>query len=95
MHVQPRAVQLLSDPQRLLAPDEFLNQNTDGAGNPLARAYTRRAAARLFARFREVRTEVHFLNKRWMPLVGRFLPRAIERTLASRVGWHLWIIAKK
>ncbi|HJQ26806.1 MAG TPA: class I SAM-dependent methyltransferase [Blastocatellia bacterium] len=83
------------DPRRLLAPDEFLNQNTDGAGNPLARVYTRRDAARMFARFREVRTEVHFLNKRWIPLVGRFLPRAVERQLASRVGWHLWIIAKK
>jgi ubiquinone/menaquinone biosynthesis C-methylase UbiE len=83
------------DRRRLLAPDEFLNQNTDGAGNPLARVYRRRDAARMFARFREVRTEVHFLNRRWIPLVGRFLPQAIERALASRLGWHLWIIAKK
>jgi len=83
------------DPRRLLAPDEFLNQNTDGAGNPLARVYTRREATRMFARFREARTEVHFLNKRWIPLVGRFLPQTVERMLASRWGWHLWIVAKK
>jgi hypothetical protein len=83
------------DPRRLLAPDEFLNQNTDGAGNPLARAYTRREAAAMFARFRDARSEVHFLNKRWIPGVGRLLPQSVERVLAARWGWHLWIIARK
>lgn len=83
------------DPKRFLARDEFLSQNTDGAGNPLARAYTRREAVKMFSRFSDVRTEVHFLNKRWIPLVGRRLPRSFERRLARRAGWHLWIIAKK
>lgn len=81
--------------KQLLSPDEFLNQNTDGAGNPLARVYTRSEAAAMFAHFSDVRTEVHFLNKRWIPLVGRFIPKSMERRLASRMGWHLWIIAKK
>src|SRR5262249_53001175 len=58
----------------LLSRQEFLNQNTDGAGNPLARAYTRKEAVAMFGRFSEVRTEVHFLNKRWIPVFGRFLP---------------------
>lgn len=84
-----------SDPNGLLQRDEFLNQNTDGAGNPLARAYTRRGAAVMFERFAEVRTEVHFLNKRWIPIAGRLLPRAVERRLGQLMGWHLWIIAKK
>ncbi len=70
------------DPARMLSREEFLSQNTDGAGNPLARAYTRREASAMFARFGEVRTEVHFLNKRWIPLLGRLIPRAAER----RVG---------
>ena len=83
------------DPKRLLDRDEFLNQNTDGAGNPLARAYTRRDAARMFSNFRDVRTEVHFLNKRWIPLIGRLMPRALERSLGRMAGWHLWIIARK
>jgi len=83
------------DSKRMLSREEFLNQNTDGAGNPLARVYTRREAARMFAGFREVRTEVHFLNKRWVPLLGRLTPRAVERMLARVLGWHLWIIAKK
>ena len=83
------------DRESLLSPQEFLNQNTDGAGNPLARAYTRADAVSMFASFREVRTEIHFLNKRWVPLIGRIMPRAVERVLARFLGWHLWIIARK
>ncbi len=83
------------DGTRLLSPEEFLNQNTDGAGNPLARAYTRREAMTMFKNFGEVRTEVHFLNKRWIPLIGRAMPRVVERMLARIMGWHLWIIAQK
>ncbi|HTG16518.1 MAG TPA: class I SAM-dependent methyltransferase [Blastocatellia bacterium] len=83
------------DPRQLLSSDEFLNQNTDGAGNPLARAYTRAEAAAMFSRFSDVRTKVHFLNKRWIPLVGSLIPRSVEQRLASSMGWHLWIIAGK
>lgn len=83
------------DGKRLLSPEEFLNRNTDGAGNPLARAYTRREAMTMFKKFGEVRTEVHFLNKRWVPLIGGAMPRVVERTLARAMGWHLWIIAQK
>lgn len=84
-----------SDRKRLLTSQRFLNENTDGAGNPLARAYTRREAVAMFTRFREVRTEVHFLNKRRIPLLWRIMPRAIERVLARSMGWHLWIIGRK
>jgi ubiquinone/menaquinone biosynthesis C-methylase UbiE len=83
------------DPKRLLDRDEFLNQNTDGAGNPLARVYTRREAAAMFSRFRDVRTEVHFLNRRWIPLFGRMMPRSVEQRLGEMAGWHLWVIARK
>ena len=85
----------LEDGKRMLSRDQFLNQNTDGPGNPLARVYTRVEAAAMFSRFDDVRTEVHFLNKRWMPLVGGLIPRSVEASLASRMGWHLWIIARK
>jgi len=83
------------DPQHLLSPVEFLTQNTDGAGNPLARVFTKREATEMFAGFRDVRTEVHFLNKRWLPIIGKVIPNAIEAALARTFGWHLWIIAKK
>ncbi len=78
-----------------LAADEFLSQNTDGAGNPLARVYSRDEARELFKDFSEVTTKTFFLNKRWLPVIGNVLPRSLEAWLASRWGWHLWIFAKK
>jgi ubiquinone/menaquinone biosynthesis C-methylase UbiE len=77
------------------SPDEFLSQSTDGAGNPLARVYSRREARELFKAFCEVELRAYFLNKRFIPLLGNLLPRWIESALASRWGWHLWIYAKK
>jgi ubiquinone/menaquinone biosynthesis C-methylase UbiE len=74
---------------------ELLNQSTDGAGNPLARVYSRREARELFKDFRKVELRTYFLNKRFIPLVGNLLPRSIEAALASRWGWHLWIYATK
>jgi SAM-dependent methyltransferase len=78
-----------------MASDEFLSQSTDGAGNPLARVYSRREARELFKQFREVELRAYFLNKRFIPLIGKLLPRSLESALASRWGWHLWIYATK
>jgi len=78
-----------------LAAEEFLSQNTDGAGNPLARVYSRAEARELFKNFSEVTVKTFFLNKRWLPVIGSVLPRSLETWLASRWGWHLWIYAKK
>jgi len=88
-------MRLRQDPAKFFSKEEFLNQNTDGAGNPLARVFTRRQVEEMFSRFSTVETQVHFLNKRWIPVIGKILPRAIERPLAHRFGWHLWIIARK
>jgi SAM-dependent methyltransferase len=78
-----------------VSSDEFLSQSTDGAGNPLARVYSRREARDLFKDFREVELRAYFLNKRFIPMIGNLLPRSFEAALASRWGWHLWIYAKK
>jgi SAM-dependent methyltransferase len=78
-----------------LSSEEFLSQNTDGVGNPLARVYSRSQARELFKDFSRVELRTYFLNKRWLPLVGRVLPRALESQLASRWGWHLWIYGTK
>jgi ubiquinone/menaquinone biosynthesis C-methylase UbiE len=78
-----------------LASDEFLSQSTDGAGNPLARVYSRHEARNLFKDFQEVELRAYFLNKRFIPLIGKLLPRSVESALASRWGWHLWIYATK
>ena len=75
--------------------DDFLSQSTDGAGNPLARVYSRREARELFKDFAGVELRAYFLNKRFVPVIGSLLPRAVESALASRWGWHLWIYATK
>jgi SAM-dependent methyltransferase len=75
--------------------DEFLSQSTDGAGNPLARVYSRREARELFKKFSQVELRAYFLNKRFIPLIGNLLPRSLESALAARWGWHLWIYATK
>jgi ubiquinone/menaquinone biosynthesis C-methylase UbiE len=86
---------LRTEKESYLKPDEFLSQNTDGAGNPLARVYTRQEARELFKDFSEIEVKTYFLNKRWLPLIGGLLPRSLESSLASRWGWHLWIYATK
>ena len=78
-----------------LSADQLLNESTDGAGNPLARVYSRREARDLFKEFSKVELRAYFLNKRFIPIVGNLLPRSIESALASRWGWHLWIYATK
>lgn len=93
--LRQHATQLKKDQRGYLNSDEFLSQNTDGAGNPLARVYSRAEARELFKDFGEVTLQTYFLNKRWIPLFGSVLPRSLESKLASRWGWHLWIYATK
>ena len=78
-----------------LNSEEFLSRNTDGAGNPLARVYSRSEARELFKDFAHVELRTYFLNKRWLPILGPLLPRSLESQLAARWGWHLWIYATK
>ena len=85
----------LKSERSYLSSEEFLSQNTDGAGNPLARVYSRKEAATLFSNFSKVEQRTHFLNKKWLPVLGLILPRSIEKQMASRWGWHLWIYATK
>ncbi|HKO45390.1 MAG TPA: class I SAM-dependent methyltransferase [Pyrinomonadaceae bacterium] len=93
--LREHAHRLKTEKESYLAPDEFLSQNTDGAGNPLARVYSRAEARELFNDFSKVELRTYFLNKRWLPLLGSLLPRSLESNLASRWGWHLWIYATK
>ena len=78
-----------------LSSEEFLSQNTDGAGNPLARVYSRDEARALFNDFSSVELRTYFLNKKWLPIIGPILPRSIESRMAARWGWHLWVYATK
>jgi SAM-dependent methyltransferase len=78
-----------------LGSEEFLSQNTDGAGNPLARVYSRSEARELFKDFARVELRTYFLNKKWLPILGPLLPRSLESRMAERWGWHLWVYGVK
>ena len=92
--LREHAKQLQAKPD-YLSSEEFLSRNTDGAGNPLARVYSRHEARELFKDFTRVELRTYFLNKRWLPVLGPILPRSLESQMASRWGWHLWIYATK
>jgi ubiquinone/menaquinone biosynthesis C-methylase UbiE len=69
----------------------FLSHNTDGPGNPLSRAFTRREATRLFRGFRSVAATVRYLNLRIYPMGERLSRTRAANRLATRWGWHLYI----
>src|SRR2546423_2308931 len=93
--LREHAARLKEDAGQYLSAGEFLSRNTDGAGNPLTRVYSPREARELFKKFARVEVAGHFLNKRWLPVLGSLLSRSLETRLASRWGWHLWIYAHK
>lgn len=94
-NLQEHARLLKTQKKTYLGDEEFLSQNTDGAGNPLARVYSREEAGELFQDFSDVTLKTYFFNKHWLPLLGKLLPRSLESRLAARWGWHLWIYATK
>jgi ubiquinone/menaquinone biosynthesis C-methylase UbiE len=73
----------------------FLNNNTDGPGNPLSKVYSRAQARELFAQFDEVRTAVRFLHLRSYPGGQRLARTELAQRLGRRWGWHLWVDARK
>jgi len=74
----------------------FLNHNTDGPGNPLAKVYSRAEAEALVSpELRPVRTEVRYLNVRLYPGGPRFAATNAARRLERRIGWHLYVEARK
>jgi SAM-dependent methyltransferase len=79
----------------LADPGLFLSHNTDGPGNPLSKAYSAEAIRRAFSAFEAVETQVRFLNLRAYPMGERLERLALLRPLERRLGWHLWIRARR
>src|SRR6185312_3687541 len=59
-NLQEHARLLRTQKKMYLRAEEFLSQNTDGAGNPLARVYSRAEAGELFQDFSEVTLKTYF-----------------------------------
>ena len=72
----------------------FIHHCTDGPECPVAYAFSRREAKKLFARFTNVRmTVAHFPLSRY-PL-AKWIPFAVEKWLAPKLGWYLFIHAQR
>jgi ubiquinone/menaquinone biosynthesis C-methylase UbiE len=75
-----------------LRPRNFVHHCTDGPECPIAFAFTKDEAADLFARFKNVRFAIaHLPLRKYWPRV----PFALEKSLAERIGWYLFIFATK
>lgn len=72
----------------------FVHHCTDGPECPVAYAFSQNEAARLFASFADIRmTVAHFPLGRYR--FGRWIPFALEKRLAPKIGWYLFIDAVK
>jgi ubiquinone/menaquinone biosynthesis C-methylase UbiE len=70
----------------------FVHHCTDGPECPIAYAFSKSEARKLFARFSNIEMKVaHFPLKRYR----QWLPLAVERILAVSMGWYLFIFAEK
>lgn len=77
---------------RYLRAGNFVHHCTDGPECPVAYAFTRAEAAALFYNFRNVRTTVaHLPLKKY----HQGIPFGLEKFLARRIGWYLFIFADK
>jgi len=70
----------------------FVHHCTDGPECPVAFAFTKSEAADLFEKFRDIQFRIaHFPLRKYWP----GCPFAVEKFLAQRVGWYLFIFATK
>ncbi len=75
-----------------LRAKNFVHHCTDGPECPLAYAFTKSGAQKLFSEFRDVQTTVaHFPLTKY----SRHIPFGVEKFLARKVGWYLFIFARK
>jgi ubiquinone/menaquinone biosynthesis C-methylase UbiE len=72
----------------------FIHHCTDGPECPVAYAFSRSEAAEVFARFADVRmTVAHFPLRKYA--FGKWMPFALEKWLAPKIGWYLFIYAQR
>jgi ubiquinone/menaquinone biosynthesis C-methylase UbiE len=75
-----------------LRAKNFVHHCTDGPECPMARAFSRNGARQLFHRFSNIEMKVaHFPLKKYR----RWVPLSLEKSLAARLGWYLFIYADK
>jgi ubiquinone/menaquinone biosynthesis C-methylase UbiE len=75
-----------------LRAKKFVHHCADGPECPIAFAFSRAEVRRLFSKFGDVQTTVaHFpLTRYW-----KRIPFALEKFLARKMGWYLFVFARK
>ncbi|RYG50384.1 MAG: class I SAM-dependent methyltransferase [Chitinophagaceae bacterium] len=73
----------------------FTHRSTDGPDNVYATVWSDKSSRGLFRNFKNIRTNVHFLNERHLLGLQYIIPSSLKKSLANRYGWHLWIKAIK
>src|SRR6185503_5796848 len=68
---------------------------SEHGGRPLVKAYTRAEAREMFKDFHTVTIQTEQLIRAELPVVGRFIPEGLFRTLRRSLGWNLIITATK
>lgn len=75
-----------------LKAKNFVHHCTDGPECPIAFAFTEAEARRLFAKFKSVTTRIaHFPLRRY----NSRIPFGLEKFLAEKMGWYLFVFATK
>jgi ubiquinone/menaquinone biosynthesis C-methylase UbiE len=77
-----------------LRATNFAHHATDGPECPFAFPFTKRSVSLIFQQFRVVRTKVaHFPLRKYS--LGKWIPLSVERQIASRMGWYLFVYLTK
>jgi len=75
-----------------LRAKNFVHHCTDGPECPVAYAFSKKEARALFVKFGSVQMKVaHFPLKKY----HRWIPFGLEKGLAARLGWYLFVFAQK
>jgi SAM-dependent methyltransferase len=75
-----------------LRASNFIHHCTDGPECPVAYAFSKSEVRRSFSRFATVETKVaHFPLRKY----SRWIPFSVEKFLAPKLGWYLFIYARK
>jgi hypothetical protein len=73
-----------------------IERGADGVHvRPLVKTYTGRQLRTLLADFSFVRIKVRHFRGDHLPILGRLIPRSLERPLEPLLGWYLVAFATK
>ena len=78
---------------KYLKANNFIHHCTDGPECPFANVYSKPDVSKMFSMFEKIETKVAHLPLR--QYLGKWIPKRVEKFLASKIGWCLLIFAEK